>query len=563
MTNATITNLRQAVGVTGTELLEAVQVGSSVRVTALQISQLSVLNGGITQAGIGATLYPITVAEIAAGVTPVNFVYPSGHPWRYGAKDDGITDNHIALQQWLLVGQQGIPLIFPSILGNEYSITSNISITAPVSIFGSGPRAFLLTRNCDGIQIAANTPQVFIRDIRIGNTVRYQANNGTVTVNAFAGIRMLGGSNANHYYLNVLCDGYQTGFVATGAEFSVFDNCSTIFGLNGIIASGLVANNVVRGGIYQCGNLGNAGVLTTSIGIQFGDGTAAAQGNVVCEGFIVTGFATQIWRLGENFGKTLDGFVDFTNGVGILCQSAGNAATCQEIRGNYIATTALATNGIRLLSNTASSNPLGTQIRGNQILSYAAGAVNGILVDGTSEQNNIIANNQINCGSLSDCQISQGTGHIVAGNRFEGLGFYGLVQLTYAADNVGPLIANAFTFVNLPLFSVVQNPTLAYSASITPDLHTGNSQVITVTTGAAFTINAPINPPASGGVRLRIRLANASGGAFGAVTWAASYKVPAGITYPASGFNRTYDFELGVAGGTYYLTSSPTVDIPN
>lgn len=58
----------------------------------------------ITQADLGATLYPRTPPEIAAGVAPVNYWYPPGHDIRYGALADGTTNDRAALQasidQW-------------------------------------------------------------------------------------------------------------------------------------------------------------------------------------------------------------------------------------------------------------------------------------------------------------------------------------------------------------------------------------------------------------------------------------------------------------------------------
>jgi hypothetical protein len=57
MANSTITQLPQAIGVTGAEYMEAVQAGTSVRVTALQIAQLSsvpVLVAQLPNANIGA-----------------------------------------------------------------------------------------------------------------------------------------------------------------------------------------------------------------------------------------------------------------------------------------------------------------------------------------------------------------------------------------------------------------------------------------------------------------------------------------------------------------------------
>src|SRR6266702_2644844 len=93
MSNATIPMLPQAISITGIEQLEAVQAGTSVRLTALQISGLSVLNGNLTQQGAGQLLYPQTAAEITAGVVPVNYAYVQGTVLRYGTNTTPGTTN--------------------------------------------------------------------------------------------------------------------------------------------------------------------------------------------------------------------------------------------------------------------------------------------------------------------------------------------------------------------------------------------------------------------------------------------------------------------------------------
>lgn len=55
----------------------------------------------LSQAVIGAYLYPRTAAEIAAGVTPVNYAYPPGDIRRYGAIADGVAEDTLAFQNML------------------------------------------------------------------------------------------------------------------------------------------------------------------------------------------------------------------------------------------------------------------------------------------------------------------------------------------------------------------------------------------------------------------------------------------------------------------------------
>lgn len=59
-----------------------------------------------TQAVIGGLLYPRTAAELAAGVTPVNYAYVELTPERYGGAADNLTDNATAFANMRLVAIQ-------------------------------------------------------------------------------------------------------------------------------------------------------------------------------------------------------------------------------------------------------------------------------------------------------------------------------------------------------------------------------------------------------------------------------------------------------------------------
>jgi len=52
----------------------------------------------VTQAAIGAILYPQTATESALGVTPTNYVYPPGDPKRYGATANGTGNDQPYIQ---------------------------------------------------------------------------------------------------------------------------------------------------------------------------------------------------------------------------------------------------------------------------------------------------------------------------------------------------------------------------------------------------------------------------------------------------------------------------------
>ena len=114
---------------------------------------------------------------------------------------------------------------------------------------------------------------------------------------------------------------------------------------------------------------------------------------------------------------------------------------------------------------------------------------------------------------------------------------------------------NGYTWQANP---ALKQATITYSASMTPDAKLGASQTITATNGSAFTINAPTN--ALAGRRLKITLRNTSGGALGAATWNAVFKLSA-WTNPANGFSRSIEFEYD--GSNWVQVAQTGVDVPN
>lgn len=96
--------------------------------------------------------------------------------------------------------------------------------------------------------------------------------------------------------------------------------------------------------------------------------------------------------------------------------------------------------------------------------------------------------------------------------------------------------------------------TQAYSASMTPDIALGQFFRISVNNNTNFTINRPINPPASfvRALVIGIEIRNTSGGAIGVATWEGSpsgYAMGAAWTQPGSFKSRTIWF---IWNGTYW-----------
>lgn len=112
----------------------------------------------LSQAIIGALLNPITLAEIAAGVTPTAYQYVEGDAFRYGALGNDSFDNSTALTNAIAVmsAAGGGPV---DIGAGTFRFNSDITLKAGVWLRGRGVRATILKYAGSGI--AVTTEDVF------------------------------------------------------------------------------------------------------------------------------------------------------------------------------------------------------------------------------------------------------------------------------------------------------------------------------------------------------------------------------------------------------------------
>lgn len=106
----------------------------------------------------------------------------------------------------------------------------------------------------------------------------------------------------------------------------------------------------------------------------------------------------------------------------------------------------------------------------------------------------------------------------------------------------------------------ITNPTFGAAITINTSSETGSLwQRITANAATAPTIGAPSTTVS--GQRLTITIRNASGGAMGATTFNAIYRLGAAWTNPANGFSRTIEF---MCDGTNYVEIGRTAaDVAN
>jgi hypothetical protein len=133
-----------------------------------------VLQSAFSQEAIGAALYPRTVAEIAAGVTPVDYIYPAGpviDARRYGFVGDDATNNDAAIADVLNVLDElgGGILLVPA---GFYRFAAGITVPNNVTIRGEGKGVtyFRATANITAITIPVNSDRVCLEEFSlVGN----------------------------------------------------------------------------------------------------------------------------------------------------------------------------------------------------------------------------------------------------------------------------------------------------------------------------------------------------------------------------------------------------------
>lgn len=155
-----------------------------------------------------------------------------------------------------------------------------------------------------------------------------------------------------------------------------------------------------------------------------------------------------------------------------------------------------------------------------------------------------------------NCIIGQNNGSAVAAYYVDcsGSGFASLIDPIF----IGAPPSGLQNPSAVQLVAIDGEETVAYSASIT--FSAANSKVfnITANNSTAFTINAPTSPMY--GKRITVKIINSSGGALGAITWPANFKMSA-WTSPANGFSRSIDLDFN--GSNWVQVAQTGVDVPN
>lgn len=246
-----------------------------------------------TQAQIGPILYPRTAAEIAASITPTNYIWPPGDVRRYGAVGDGVTDNRLAIQSAINVMQQGGGFVY--IPAGSYLIRSiaggdsqNNGIVVPyTNVFGYQKQGRIIGDAQGTVLLAGDNNMTVIRWSDSNCIMRDIALDGN-SKTGVTGLSLIGSNTAAIS-------------LAEHIDWNVFDHIS----INGC-AEGIILQSPSAGGCYYNTFVG-CRLYSNTRHIQLQDNAikGGANGNVF----------VSCSMLGGNAGVTIDG-TDTTKLIG-------------------------------------------------------------------------------------------------------------------------------------------------------------------------------------------------------------------------------------------------------
>lgn len=318
-----------------------------------------------------------------------------------------------------------------------------------------------------------------------------------------------------------------------------------IFTLDNVEVRGFSATGCHLTGTAVTGMCIYIEILKSRFMANTGDGLLADAVNTI----------NQISMVGSMFnGNTGRGIAFAAGGRAVCidgCDVEGNAGTCEllldggtgdgiDISGGYF--------------ESSTSHPA--------IIAGNSGEQRGLSIKGCIFQADLATTNAINLGVAAFVR-----GVNVSGNSFLGSYTNAINAAAVTGAVLGPnhcqgaivhVVQPANSNTGVRIFNVASRVVVTYSASMTFSASLADMFDITATNNTAFAINAPTN--VSDGMIVEVTIRNTSGGALGAVTWDAVFKMST-WTQPANGQSRSITFRYN---GTNWVQIAQTgVDVPN
>lgn len=526
-------------------------------------SLVTVSLGPEISTGAAVPYFARTSAEIAAGVTPTNYVYAPGDVRRYASLADwaavggyltldGTTRNIAAEIQFPAGSQvQGVPGSVINATGLNYHLfralgSFDIRGVQFTRANAATNTSFKAVHADDTIAPLASGTRIVMRDC--------------ITTGFDIPIYVDGGTSHHIDYAEVSTCKHTINTLGTGGITSVrptvnLNNCNKVeIRSNSLDASDVVnaVNNIYCIGSSVVTVEDNDLINGEQIKILSISGWPVEKLSIVKNriksgivGILCNADTAPIRHVLID-GNTFDGQSPGAGDVGALIF----AATLGAVAGDAIETVQIANNKFKGIGrsvvylNMVAGQQFGSLLLYNNHYFGASAAASGTFA----------CINQVGTGAYRT---------MVASNEYvEGNG----VTRSYTQ--------NALVFTNQQFLNVVEtglNGTpngllrvplrrldVTYSASMTIDATTANYFPINANNGTAFTINAPTN--AVDGQRITVKIKNTSGVALGAATWNAVFKMAAWVN-PANGFSASIDFEYD--GTNWVEITRGGVTVPN
>jgi hypothetical protein len=285
--------------------------------------------------------YQRTAAEIAAGVTPTNYVYPPGDARRYGADLTGVADSTAALQA-AINSSAGAFVYLPN---GTYKITS-LTAVANLRLTGQSRNGVTINASTAGVafdgygfgnlwleHFSLNTSNDAATGIRLGNGVQHigivdvaLVGSGAAT-NSGAGL-LLNSGTPGAFSGNLVTDlfyiaGYKFGIQCIGNSISTNTWTSMSFHNTYVLgrSAGIIAGSI---GLWMDANTNGVGSTFVGGTIEsFATGVQVDTGGYGLHFFGDLEGNTTSWTVGSTFA----GFIRPANSVGNSYEQAVNGAT--------------------------------------------------------------------------------------------------------------------------------------------------------------------------------------------------------------------------------------------
>jgi len=517
-------------------------------------------------------IYRETRAEISAGVTPTNYAYAPGDLRRYGAKIDGATDDTTSINNAIKVAQASGAVGYVLHPGGNCVHASQILFGNGVRVVGNDREACIFTYT----------------GLASSSAWRY-TNNGTsnpaINTSGFGRVSMEGVTITTAVSVT---GGAALELNACGYALFTIKNCH--FG--GSFKWGIIGDGIEVAHIYD-NIIDNGGGISGSAGVWLTNGADRTVGQSL-------GFTNRVTINDNHFNAAGicvvdDGGSDHSivhnnlNGASIavlMCGLLGFLVDENEIENagvvigsaNIYLTNTTAYGGVNVgpcQAGRIEGNFFGADMAAaSSALNFQGAAMHqGITVKDNWFRNNLGRSADINVTKLSNSFCGQNYASATTNQHYTGThndadgNILWPPQNGYTGGfNEGAYLWGDSRYRHQFVTAIRQKKiVLTYSASITPDCRQGNLFQITATNGTAFTINAPTGDPVNGddGTIITIQIKNTSGGALGAITFGAGYKLAGAFTAPATGNNRSITFYDDNVTGVWYEISRTGADTPN